>query len=69
MKNKYIPHCQNSSKIVERCKIDIPNTQTHDRRLSGHVRDTSITHGAHIEIYRNKLRQGSKTGHKILSEE
>ena len=37
-KTKEIPHCPNSSswniKIVEKCNIDIPNTQTHDSPLS-----------------------------------
>jgi hypothetical protein len=45
-KKKEILHFRNSSswniKIVEKCKIDIPNTQTHDSPLYLFGSDTSI---------------------------
>ena len=46
MKNK-IPHCLNNSKIkiVERGKIDTPNTHIHDRSLSWFGTGTSIESG------------------------
>jgi hypothetical protein len=43
--NQKIPHCKSDIKIVQRAKIDAPDTQMHDRSLSWLDTGTSIKSG------------------------